>query len=210
MVDISETLDNNKIRIVVCIVLLALGLYTAKALRDRRGRDNLWLITLFLTVVAVVGMWFTLVGTVQKGDKKEKQPPEKRGLLDYSNEEVPDSMGLQLADSVFLRPGFLVVNLLREVSGSSSVNLINLSKRACGDICPVTSIKPKSRSFYQKNKSRLITTGTTTAAGSTGAYAQRNSHKRAVIISVFLTLGVAVGLWFLIGEDSEQDLDERF
>lgn len=208
MSDISEYLDNNKIRIVVCVLLLALGLFTAKTLYERRKRDNLWLITMFLTVVAVVGMWFTLESTVLKGGKKGKVPPEKRGYLDNSNVGVQSNGGLQLVGSVYLQPVYLVTDFIYEMISSGEYTSIELSKRACdGTICPVVSVikDKKKRDFYSRNKSRLITTGSTTAAGSTGAYAQRNTHKRAVIISVFLTIGIAVGLWFLIGEDSEQD-----
>jgi len=211
MVDIGDYLDRNKIRIIVCLLLLALGLYVVNTLKNRRSSDNIWLITLFITVAAVVGMWFTLAGTVpdikQKG-KQEEQPDSQAFTNDSMKLVVPINGSLPYIELDYSSPMLLVGDFIQEMARSRVKLLHVLGKRACdGTICPALKGGNNTgiRAFFRRNKTRLITTSTTTTAGATGAYTQRKAERRVVLVGVVLTIGIAVGLWFLIGEDLGTD-----
>jgi len=215
MADVIDYLDHNKIRIIVCLLLLALGLYVVNTIKGRRGLDNLWIVSLFITVAAVIGMWFTLAGTVTGKDqdsKKDEQPdPQELNSSSRSRLVSPFNLSLPLIELVYSSPTMLVVDFLKEMAVSGVHSIHKLGKRACeGPVCPVLvgGKENRTKRFFRKNKTRLITTSTTTTAGGTGAYAKRKADRRAVLVGVILTIGLAVGLWFLIGEDAGQDSDE--
>lgn len=204
---VGDWFASNAIRIVICIIILSVGVYMTKIIRDRRRVDHLWMIACFITLIAVVGMWFTLYGTTSMikidnvetralgGEESERSLRARREYDPYGS---------------ILRAGYK--NNLHEtnVLGGSGDELTfgnKIRKRFCFLlICPeIPKPKVPERSFFQKNKTRLITTGSSTAAGSGGTYAKRKSHKRAWLIGLLLVVAIGVGLWFIVGEDKEDN-----
>jgi len=209
MSSVLQWFSNNAIRLVVCIVLLALGAFLTKLLRDRRARENLWLISIILTVASVAGVWFALSGTVH-GDDGMSGGVSKRSVLERrSNEggiEVSDGNGLFVSQPL-VTGSEIVVDDEGVLFGTGAVPgssiLYRLNKRACAVVVCTASVgHTNSPSFLQKNKTRLITTSTTGAAGGGGSYGGRKTHKKAIFIGIFITIIVVVALWFLIGEDT--------